>query len=229
MTMINKNLIHPTVNDRLLGEWGAIMLSYEVGPCSYQNGYLKAQGKMFPVKLKASIGLRPITITLDFSGKSPMETARAISDLTDVLMDSPEIMLPDGFFYWCEFDGASTPERKAPWIEQVQFQLHGVRHEKLEEIELTASGTIDASGNLETPMIVTLTPSGSSMTFQGITITSNTPVTIDGVLTTVKNSNGDNVFGSTDMTKWPTLTPGENTITMSGVAKAEISYYPIWK
>ena len=80
-------------------------------------------------------------------------------------------------------------------------------------------------------MIVTLTPASgvSSMTFQGITISSSRPVTIDGFYTTVKNDLGNNVFGDTTMTEWPKLTPGENTITMTGVAKAEISYYPIWK
>ena len=229
MTMINKNLIHPTVNDRLFSEWGAIMLSYEVGQCEYKHGYLKAQGKPFPVKLKPSIGLRPITFTLDFSGLSPMETARQISDLTDVLMNTTEIMLPDGFYYWCEYDGTSTPERKAPWIEQAEFHLHGVRHEALETVTLSASGTVDVGGNMETPMIVKLTPSGSGMTFQGITITGSNVVIIDGVHTTVKKTNGDNVFGNTDMTKWPTLLPGKNTITMSGVSSAEISFYPIWK
>ncbi len=229
MTMMNRNLIHPTVNERLFTEWGAMMLSYEVGQCEYKHGYLTAQGKPFPVKLKPSIGLRQISLLFDFSGQSPMETARQISDLTDVLMDSPEIMLPDGFYYWCEYDGTTIPSRKAPWIEQVEFKLHGLRHEAIETTTLSASGVIDAGGNMETPMIAKLTPSSSGMTFQGITITGSDIVIIDGVHTTVKKTNGDNVFGRTNMTKWPTLLPGSNTITMSGISSAEISYYPIWK
>lgn len=228
--MINKNIIYPTINDRLLAEWGAEIFSYEVGPCSYSNGYLKAPGKIFPVKLTPSIGLRPITITADFSGESPMETARSISDFTDTLQGGPEIMLPDGFYYWCEYDGATAPERKAPWIEQVSFYLHGVRHGPLAKKTLTTSGIIKADGNMETPMIVELTPSSNNgMTFNGIEIESAIPVIIDGVYTTVKNSLGNNVFGNTTMTEWPKLKPGSNPITMVGVARAEISYYPIWK
>ena len=154
----------------------------------------------------------------------------AISEMSDVLLSGPEIMLPDGFLYWCEYDGASTPTRKAPWIEQVKFQLHGVRHSPLETKTFTASGKLKAHGNMESPMIAELTPSGSgNMVFNGITIGSSLPVTIDSVYTTVKNSLGNNVFGSTDMTKWPSLNPGDNTITMSGISSAKISYYPIWK
>lgn len=228
--MINKNTISPTINNHLLGEWGAALLSYEVGPCSYSNGYLKAPGKIFPVKLKPNIGLRSIVLIMDFMADSPVETAMAISRMTDELMSGPEIMLPDGFLYWCEYDGASSQERMAPWIEQVKFELHGVRHSHIVKKTLTASGVVKASGNMETPMIVELTPSGSGgMTFCGISIDSELPVTIDGVFTTVKNSLGNNVFGSTDMTEWPKLNPGNNEITMSGVSEAVISYYPLWK
>ena len=228
--MINKNLIYPTINAQLPRAWGAELLSYEVGPCSYSNGYIKPQGKAFPVKLKAKIGLRPITLVFDFMADSPAESAVAISQMTNELMSGPEIMLPDGFLYWCEYDSASAPSRKAPWIEQVKFKLHGVRHSPLVTKTFTESGRLKADGNMESPMIVELTPSGSDgMTFNGIAIDSNVPVTIDGVYTTVKNSLGDNVFGSTDMTKWPTLDPGDNVITMSGISSAKISYYPIWK
>ena len=94
---------------------------------------------------------------------------------------------------------------------------------------LTASGTVIADGNLESPMVAILAPSGSSMTFQGITIASSKVVTIDGINTTVKDSDGNNIFGDTDMTKWPSLQPGENAITLTGITSAKISYYPIWK
>lgn len=219
------------INERLIETWGAEMLEPEIGACEYKNGYVSAPGKIFPVRLVGRLGLRPIKLTFDFSGNSPYETALAISDMTDVLQQGADILLPDNFYYWCVFDSASAAQRKAPWIEQVKFSLHGVRHGKLEEVKLTASGKVDADGNVETPMIVTLTPTSgvSSMTFQGITINSSRPVTIDGFYTTVKNDLGNNVFGDTTMTEWPKLTPGENTITMTDVAKAEISYYPIWK
>ena len=217
------------INDQLPGKWGAEMLSYEIGACAYSTGYMKAPSKIFPIKLVPTIGIRSIVMKFDFMGESPFETAMAIADMTDELQKGADILLPDGFYYWCEFDSASTPARKAPWIEHVKFTLHGVRHSRLEETTLTENGTVIADGNIETPMIVYLVPSGSSMIFQGITIDSSLPVTIDGIDTTIKDSDGYNIFGDTDMTKWPSLVPGENTITMTGVSSAKISYYPIWK
>lgn len=229
--MINKNVIAPMINDRLIETWGAKMFEPEIGACEYKNGYVSVPGKIFPVRLTGRNGLRSIKLTFDFFGNSPNETALHISDMTDELQKGADILLPDGFYYWCVYDSAGEQKRKAPWIEQVKFTLHGVRHGKLEEITLEESGKINALGNIETPMIVTLTPETGedTMTFQGITISSSRPVTIDGFYTTVKNDLGYNVFGDTDMTEWPKLKPGENVITMTGVASAEISYYPIWK
>ena len=147
--MINRNLIFPTINDQLPGTWRAEMLDYDVGPCAYSNGYMKAPSKIFPVKLVPTIGLRQIVLKFDFMGDSPFETAMAIADMTDELQKGAEILLPDGFLYWCEFDSASTPARKAPWIEQVKFTLHGVRHSRMEEITLTENGKIVADGETE--------------------------------------------------------------------------------
>ncbi len=229
MIMINKNLISPTINDRLLKEFGADLLSYEVGACSYSNGYVLPSGKIIPVHLKPSIGLRKIILIMDFSAPSPVETARSISEVTDILHSSPEIMLPDGFYYWCEFDRALSPRRVAPWIEQVEFRLFGVRHGPIQNLVVSNGSVVNVEGNIETPITVLIQPSGDSMTFQGITITGSSPVIINGLKTTVKDLLGNNVFGSTDMTRWPTLQPGENTISMSGATSAAISYYPLWK
>ena len=117
----------------------------------------------------------------------------------------------------------------APWIDQVTFYLHGLRHEEIVTQHFAASGKMAVEGNMKTPAIVKLTPASgsSSMSFNGITVNSSSVVIIDGVYTTVKDANGNNVFGSTDMTEWPKLAPGDNTITISGCS-ADISYYPIY-
>ena len=84
------------------------MLDYDIGACAYSNGYMKAPSKIFPVKLTPSIGLRTVVMKFDFMGESPFETAMNIADMTDELQKGADILLPDGFYYWCEFDSAST-------------------------------------------------------------------------------------------------------------------------
>ena len=218
-------------NDVLPESFGALMLTYEVGASPISDGYLKAENRSFPVRLKGKRGLRSIRMVFDFEHDSDHERALNISRFTYALQrGTVDLLLPDGFHYWCEYDGATTPQKMAPWIEQVEFQLTGIRHEELRKHTLAASGIIDADGNQDTPIIATLTPASgvSVMHFMGITINSSLPVTIDGVHTTVKNSSDANVFSSTDITEWPKLAPGVNQIQMSGIASAAISYYPIW-
>lgn len=220
-----------TVNDHMPEEFGAKMLDYSTEPVSYTNGYLEAEGGTFPVRLKAKRGLRAISMVFDFEAKSQKELAINISQFTALLQEEAvNIMLPDGFYYWCEFDGASTPAKMAPWIQQVEFRLTGVRHEAQKEHILTETDVVEADGNMESPLTVELTRAtgATSMQFMGITITDAETAIIDGIYMTVTDENGNNIFLKTDITEWPKFSPGENTVTMTGVSEAKIAYFPIW-
>lgn len=221
--------IETRINGSSLSMYRAKLLDYSIGAVSYSDGYITPVAKPFPVKLTPKIGLREITLTLDFEGDDAREIAKSISSFTAALMANADIELPDGFHYWCVFDEAGAQNRVAPWIDQVIFTLHGLRHEEIVKQQFAISGKLAVEGNMKTPAIVKLTRASgaSSMSFNGITINTSTVVTIDGVNTTVLDGNGNNVFGNTDMTEWPKLNPGDNTITISGCT-AEISYYPIY-
>lgn len=222
-------VIETRINGSSLSIYKAKVLDYSIRAVSYSDGYVKPVAKPFPVKLTPKIGLREITLTLDFEGNDAREITKAISSFTAALMANADLELPDGFHYWCGYDSASMQERVAPWIEQVTFHLHGLRHEELVTEQFASSGKLSVAGNMKTPAIVKLTPQSESgaMTFNGITVECETTVTIDGVYTTVLDASGNNVFGNTNMTEWPKLTPGDNTITISGCT-AEVSYYPIY-
>ena len=222
--------ITPTINGSALSVYGAELLdNYSVGAVEYSNGYLKSVDRAFPVKLRGKMGLRPITMTMDFSGETEAEAVGHISSLTASLMQQADLYLPDGFYYWAALDGVSAPKKVAPWIWQATFTFHGVRHGALVTSTRTVSGSITAQGNMETPMIVKLTPTSgaTSMVFNGVTVNLNRAVTIDGVNTTVQDNNGLNVFGYTNMTEWLKLKPGSNAITLTRCT-AEIKYYPIF-
>lgn len=222
-------MIETRINGSSLGIYRAKLLEYSVGAVSCTDGYVKPAGKPFPVLLTPKIGLRGMSITLDFEGDDARERSKAISSFTVCLMGKSDIELPDGFHYWCVFDSASSPKKVAPWIEQVTYKLHGLRHEGMITQHFSASGTIDVAGNMKTSPVVKLTPAtgATSMGFNGITITGSSVVIIDGVNTTVHDASGNNVFGSTNMTEWPKLTPGKNTITLTNCT-ADVSYYPIY-
>ena len=108
----------------------------------------------------------------------------------------------------------------------------------LPTVTITLTGTsqtITVQGNLQTAVIVTLTPTiniaSATLTGFGKSITisnlhANIPVIIDGEQGLV-TENGVNKFGDTDMWGFPTLQPSSNavSISQSGIA-VKIQYKP---
>ena len=195
MTMIK---IYPKIEGAPFGVFKAHLLSYEIGTCDYSNGYLLPPASMIPVKLKHSLGLRPIVLTIDFDGDTQNEIARNISEFTRLLHNGAQILLPDGFTYGCVFKDATAPKEKAPWINQVKFTLEGYRHGALETRTLTADGNIFVDGNYETPCVLKITTEASSATVLGISIYNISGViVIDGYKKTVTEG-GVNKFADTN-------------------------------
>ena len=221
--------VETRINGFSLGLYRASLLDYSIGAVEYSDGYITPVAKPFPVKLTPKIGMREVSLTLDFEGDDAREIARSISSFTAALMANADIELPDGFHYWCVYDSAFPQAHVTPWIDQVTFSLHGLRHAEMKTVRLSSSGKITVEGNIRTPAIVKLTPQNgaSSMMFNGITVNKSSVVIIDGIYITVKDANGNNAFRYTNMIEWPKLNPGNNTITLSRCT-AEISYYPIF-
>ena len=224
-------MVEPKINGHRLVEFGAEMVEYTVGPCGFDDTYVLPPSRIIPVTLASRVKLRTITVTMDFMAETAHEASLNISKLTAMLFGEVHLNLPDGFSYWCAYTKASTPKEKAPWIWQVKFTFVGFRHGEKETIILAGSTPIFIDGNVETPLIVKITPDEGTteVTFNGITVSAMTgAVTIDGVYTTVLDADGLNKFRDTDMTRWPVLQPGNAEITVSGAAVFEVSYYPIW-
>lgn len=226
-------MIDVKINGRNLEIFNAHMLEYTVDDSAYHDGYVVPSSRMIPVKLRSRIGLRAITMTLDFEGESPHEIALNISNFTAMLRAEAHLLLPDGFYYWCEFDKASAPKEKAPWISQVQFSMTGFRHGSKSSVKLKRGVPVNIEGNYETPAIVTVTPHPgvTEFTILGIVVKNVTgTVTIDGVRSLIQDENGKNKFGDApSMTSWPMLQPGTNQVEMSDGIDVVLTYYPIYQ
>ena len=228
--------IEPKIEGASFGTFNAHLLTYEIGATDYSNGYVLPPTSMIPVKTKHTLGLRKITLTMDFEGDTPNDIAMNISEFTKLLHEGAEILLPDGFTYRCVFKKTSTPKEKAPWIMQVKFTLEGYRHGALETKTLTSTASIYVEGNCPTPAILKITTAASSVTVCGISVDN-----ISGVIvidsykkTVVQIANGvtTNKFADTDMTEFPKLATGYTPIEISANGGAaisvEVSYYPIF-
>lgn len=221
-------VIDPKINGTLFTEYKAKMLSYKVGACDYSTGYLLPPASMVPVKLNQTVGLRGITLTFDFEGDTPREIAENISKVTALMQIMPDILLPDGFLYYCVYEEQSTPEEKAPWIHRVQYTLSGFRHEAMETVTLTQTGTVNVGGNYKTPAVLSITSTENTVKVLGVTVQNAAGVVIiDGLKKTV-TKDGMNKFSDTNLTVFPVLQPGQNTVEIEGASKVEVSFYPIF-
>lgn len=220
--------IAPKINGMLFENYKAQLQSYKVGACDYDNGYLLPPASMMPVKLKPTLGLRSIVLSFDFEGGTPREIAMNISKVTTLMQDMPDILLPDGFSYSCVYEKQSTPEEKAPWIMRVQYTLSGYRHEPKETVTLLETGNVFVGGNYKTPAVLKITSAADTVKVLGTTIKGATgTVVIDGIKKKV-TKDGLNKFADTDLTNFPALVPGLNTIDIDGADEVEVSFYPIF-
>lgn len=100
-----------------------------------------------------------------------------------------------------------------------------------------SSKAITVSGNLNTPVVITITPA-MDIGFLSITgfadsitinnLHANKPVVIDGEACTVLEQ-GVNKFADADMWEFPVLVPGVNTITVDTTnCTIQIQYKPKW-
>lgn len=221
--------IEPKINYERFDSYGAKLLSFSIGFSDNSDTYHSTSRRMFPVKLKPKMSLRGIELKIDFEGDSKRDIEMNISRFISALYEGADILLPDGFWYFCVFENASAPEEKAPWIMQTKFSLSGIRHDALETTDShTSSFDLFVKGNYETPAIIEAMCYGTEVTVAGITISNiYGTLVIDGLNCTVKQ-NSSNKFSYTDLTEFPKLQTGYNTIVISGNTSVKVSYYPIY-
>lgn len=225
---------YPTINGVRTSVYNAHVLEYSVGEVEYSNGYFRAPRSAFPVPLDADIGLRPVSITMDFEGDDRHVLTEKISNLTAQLHKKCDLSLPDGFHYWCFFEGQSTPTEKAPWILQVEYSFQAIRHGPLRRVSLEPGAGIKhvhIDGNYRTPVRYIFSPeTAGNVSIGDITVNdlkAEDQVVIDG-LRKVVTANGVNVFGRTDMTEFPKMEYGANELVIAGDVNVAVEYYPLY-
>ncbi len=219
--------------------YNANLVDFTVGACSYDNGYMLPKSSMRPYALKPTYGTRDITITLDVSGKDYHDISLQISRITANLQQEDCLLqLPDGFYYHCAYEKASTPKEKAPWIWQVKYTLVGWKTAAMQTVSMTGTKVIRVDGNVKTPVILTITPatSGGTVEIEGLTFFKGTgsitvnnvtgKITIDSIRKTVMDEAGNNLFADTDISEFPNLSPGKNIITATGASEVLVRFWP---
>ena len=212
-------------------KYKARLLDYKVDSPSITDSYLEMKHSIVPVKLKESVGTRKITLELEFKGDTCNDSLMNISDLTAEFLQETELQLPDGFDYFCVLNKAAAPVLEGDTFYSVKFTLVGYRHLPVESKVFTETDSLEASGNVEAPVIITIEDAYGTVTVNDITVKNiDGTVVINGYDKTVMALTDGvfvNKFKDCTMTKFPTVKPGFNLISITGSATVTIEYTPV--
>ena len=224
------------VDGRGSSEFGARLLaSYSIGGASLTRSRIQPTAGMRFVPAGSRVGLREISLPVHIYGQSPRDAAQRKSALDAALLADPvELALPDGFLYTASLDkiGAVTELSADGCILAGSYTLSGFRHDLLETVRLPAGGgTLYARGTapaMECRISCTVGSTADSYQMAGILwvdLQAGDVLVLDGIRRTV-TKNGKNALNQCDLTRWPLLTPGKNTLTAPDALTVE--YTPIW-
>lgn len=209
---------------------GALVRSYTIGGTAVQNVAFKGRNRTTIRQLAHTIGTRDITLELFFAAPTQHELALQKSRLDALLLGTPELHLPDGFYYQASLQSAGDLQMLGVEDNQViaecTYKLKGIRRSA--PVSYTGN-TIYAEGTMpQMDCVLRCTASRAYSSLQlGPVVFSNVPagaeVVADGV-NGILTVNGAAVAAT--LTRLPYLVPGEQTIECPETLTIE--YSPTW-
>lgn len=228
-------------NNVNINNFGAELLDLDI-----QNATLDTQKDWLkkaysPIILDQQLTYKKITTKISIKGTSREDVLNKASNLKNLFKKATLQFDDMAFLYDCTLDDDTIERfaRKNKLTMECNFSAgYAYKPALTETLNHVSSKTINISGNLPTPAIVTITvPIDTiSITVTGLgedpitikNLKENTPRIINGEDGTVLEGT-TNKFGDTDLWEFPSLQPGSNTI---GVSTAnciiQIQYKPRW-
>ena len=217
------------INGKPLYLFDAVFVGFPYTPTSLTvNKFQPSSGKELLLGITPRRQLR----TLQLVFRSGFKMSQFVEQLTDESV----IDVEDGYLYFCYLDSAQEPliTHKGREIYEAEFYLQVEMRSRKQSIKITGNRFF-ISGNQRTEAIYTILPKMNldAVTIENVTIRSLTAgkrVVIDGKEKSVLEE-GANKFGDCELLKFPTLTPGWNTLEISTTAEqAEITCecWPLW-
>ena len=215
-----------------ISSYNAKLLSYSYTPAAVTNTTVTPYNSILPILTDTEIAPGTLTVTLHVRGSSQAACQASIAALLMLLYRKSEIDLEDGYLYRCIYNSASLVYRMETLME-ITVTLTAVKHKALVTATLTTgSNSVSCSSAVSVRCLLQITPTADaeSCTVFGITVnhlTAGKAVIIDGFNGLVQED-GLNKFLDTDMTDFPLLQPGDNTVSVTGSVTVVLQYYPTY-
>lgn len=181
------------------------------------------------VATKAKIGLKTLKLPVKIVQESTDTADSVRSWLLSMCLESKvEIALPNGKRYVAALTDAGEVEKFAEGV--IDFTLEFTGYQRGELTRAQTPSVYCFSTVPETPFRITATVAAAgSFTMAGVTFTGcavGDVLTIDGMEGKVTKNGSPIDISTTDFLKFPSLSPGQNTVNCT--VTAEVEYYPIF-
>ena len=215
---------------------GALVQSFSVSGTAIDNQVYQGVNSTHFNVLSTTRGVRAISVTLGYKGRTRRELALAKSKLDSLLgAGKIDLYLPDGFHYLAYLTSAGDEQMQGvegnKLIALCTYTLQGIRHDALEELTVASGETFLCKSTIpltDVRLICTASQARASLTIGTVTVTSvaqNDVITIDGINKRILQ-NGAPCAGNMSFINFPQLVPGENTISCPETLTVE--YYPTY-
>lgn len=215
------------IDDEDIRNLGAVLMEKDIQPSSIESEdkYLWLEKSLLPTFLKQKFKFVLVGIKLYIEGLNESDVKNKCSSLikksTECILNFEDDFYYKSFLITSSIENTLKKERRKL---NLNFVAYAYKEEIIETINRVNSKIINASGNLETPVILEITPTNeiSDITLEGLAddpiiikkLKANKTVVVDGELQKV-TVDGVNKYGDTDMWDFPRLIPGENNIQVS--------------
>lgn len=227
-----------------VAEYGVRQWNVTPAYAEFSNESEWITGAVSPVLLKSTIGFKKIKVSVMVSGDSRQEIWERAGKFVSLLLTPSRIQL-DGFShsFYMYLSNASQAETCLQRFHKATLELIGFEYgEEVESSSQTGTLEIHNTGTILTPAVVEIVPviNLASLTLTGLVRDNQTGEEKNIVLSNLKNGkkilidgesglvteDGANKFADVEMWDFPTLIPGDNTITVDKDVSLTIRHKP---
>ena len=214
---INENTLH-----------AKLLRDYRISASPIKSEYWQGRNRSQFALLSQSFGLKEISMTVVFEGKDAEQVALHKSQFDAALWGKFEIYMPNGFTYSAILDDAGELEYMGDERGRAKYQLIGIQHKPLVTVTsspFTCGSTVPLTDCIITATATAVLGSIGDIDFSGLTI--GDIITIDGINKRLL-VNGVDAATKFVWIDFPSLLPGTNTFTTSGVSGVTVQFYPTY-
>ena len=193
-----------------------------------ENSYTKGRNRSSVIYHGSVLGLKTITLPVDFKGKSREEAAARKSRFDAEIYGKSELVLPDGARYTAICTSLGEEAYHGRELLEVTYTCVGLRHGPLQTV---VGNTVYCASTLpRTDCRITVTVGGSGSNYQigsvvFPTVKAREVLCVDGITGRIL-VNGAPGAQRAEWLEFPYLVPGENEITC--VDTVMVEFYPAY-